>query len=238
MCKYLNSCTPSTRKTIFKLIGHSAVSKLGDAKFNSESKKLGKDIDEDECLQPAEVVQYPEVTDGVPGYNRPTGSGYRALRNGSVVFVRTPGNTKIGKVCAPPEVVPAAPVRNEGLTQPGPPVKGWSWTVVQNKHSPTSMLSILAQASTSTTLSNSFASLTVERETVQATSVAYNAKAYVDNTCPVGLEMLRRAHKDANDVFHSATNVCNPYPSVDPPFKEYFEDPFEEDVTEDPFEES
>ena len=48
MCKYLNSCTPSIRKTIFKLIGHSAVSQLGDSKFNSESKKLGKDIDEDD----------------------------------------------------------------------------------------------------------------------------------------------------------------------------------------------
>jgi hypothetical protein len=47
MCKYLTSCTPGTRKTIFKLVGHSAVTKLGDAKFTRESKNIGKDTEED-----------------------------------------------------------------------------------------------------------------------------------------------------------------------------------------------
>ena len=125
-------------------------------------------------MQPAEVVLYPTVTDGVPGYNPPPGSGYHALRNGSVVFVRTPRHTEDGAVCAPStsqQIIPAAPaVATKGaLTQKGPPVKGWSWKVVRNKAISKERVATLAenQPTTSTALANSFACLAVDTPSIE-----------------------------------------------------------------------
>ena len=165
-------------------------------------------------------------------YTPPKGRGYQALRNGSVVFVRT--RKEDGSVCAPQQIMPVARVKR-GLTQEGPPGNVWSWKVVRHKPPQPSLLGILAQASSSTRLENSFAGLRVteideRREVLRATDAAYNAVAYRSNTCPIEKERLRKAFKEANDDLNTDLNACNPFPSVDPAFKDYFEDPFDEDV--------
>ena len=125
------------------------------------------------------------------GRGRGRGRGYHALRNGSVVFVRTPestrstvfapseGSTNLPSVAIPGLTTPVN-VNLPGLTKPGPPGRGWSWQVVRRTVPPTSMLSILAQASSSTLISNSFERLHVEhiedRKTMALDAdLAYNA---------------------------------------------------------------
>ena len=181
------------------------------------------------------MVEYPTVTYGVPGFDPTSGPGYRTLRNGEVVFVRTPRTTESSLPSTSKQVVPAAPavVIEGGLTKPGPPVRGWSWKV--NKHKTPSERLVTPLVSTDPTLlSNSFASLSVstelEREAVQATNKAYNALTYSSDPCPIELEGLRKDYVRANAALNAACDACNPFPSVDPPFKDYYVDPFEEEV--------
>ena len=189
-------------------------------------------------MQPAEVVEYPTVTLGVPGYDPASGPGYRTLRDGKVVFVRTPRTTESPWVSAPStcqQVVPAAPAAaiEGGLTQEGPPVPGWSWQLSRHK-TPAERIVPHALSADPTLLSNSFASLAVstepEREQVQVTNKAYNALRYSYDPCPIELEGLRRDYVHANATLNTAMAACNPFPSVDPPFKDCFVDPIEEEV--------
>ena len=209
-------------------------------------------------MQPVEVVPYPEVSEGVPGYTPPRGRGYQALRNGSVVFVRTPEHTRSKPVDAPSEGSTNLPsvaipglttpvnVGLPGLTKPGPPGQVWSWQVVRRTSPPTSMLSILAQASSSTPISNSFERLHMDfvedkKTMARDADMAYNAQRSRSNTCPIRLERLKKAYKQANDDLNDAINAAscsaNPYPSVDPPSKEYYVDPFEESPPPGPIDE-
>jgi hypothetical protein len=201
-------------------------------------------------LQPLEDVPHPEVADGVPGYTSPNGRGYPALRNGSVVFVRPPreqtgsnsgyvpqdGSTNLPSVAISGVTTPVK-VESSGLTQPGPPGPVWSWKQVKRTYPPTSMLSILAQASSSTLISNSFERLHVwgietKKTIAQDADLAYSAHLAQPNPCPRRAKKLKKAFKRANEAVHEALNApstdANPYPSVDPPFKEYYVDSFEE----------
>jgi hypothetical protein len=108
------------------------------------------------------------------------------------------------------------------------------------------MLSILAQASSSTLISNSFERLHVYRiEDKKAMALdadlAYCAHRAQPNPCPRRTKKLKKAFIKANEAVHEAINApstaANPYPSVDPPFKEYFVDPFEESPPPGPIDE-
>ena len=200
-------------------------------------------------MQPVEVVTYPEVSEGVPGYTPPKGRGYQALQNGSTVFVRTPGYTRPKTVHTPSEGSTTRPsieapglttpvnVGLQGLTKPGPPGKVWSWQVVRRTQPPTSMLSILAQASSSTLISNSFERLHVDHiETTKAIAhdadMAYNAHRSQANPCPIKVKKLKKAYKKATEAVLDAINApscaANPYPSVDPASREYYVCPYAE----------
>ena len=71
--------------------------------------------------------------------------------------------------------------------------------------------------------------------------LAYNAYRKRPDICPVKLELLKKAYKKAtNDVvetINAPSCSANPYPSVDPPFKEYYVDPFEESPPPGPIDE-
>ena len=71
--------------------------------------------------------------------------------------------------------------------------------------------------------------------------MAYNAQRARSNTCPIRLERLKKAYKQANDDLNDAINAAscsaNPYPSVDPSSKEYYVDPFEESPPPGPIDE-
>ena len=209
-------------------------------------------------MQPVEVVPYPEVSEGVPGYTPPKGRGYQALQNGSTVFVRTPGYTRPTPVQTPSEGSTNRPsidvpglttpvnVGLHGLTKPGPPGKVWSWQVVRRTSPPTSMLSILAQASSSTLISNSFERLHaygIEDKKTMAhdADMAYNAQRSQANPCPIKVKKLKKAYKKANDDVINAINApscaANPYPSVDPPSKEYYVCPLAESPPPGPIDE-
>jgi hypothetical protein len=216
-------------------------------------------------LQPAEVVAYPEVSEEVPGYTPPMsrgrgrgrGRGYHALRDGSVVFVRTPGRTRSsgyvpaeGSTNLPSVAIPGLTtpvnVRLPGLTQPGPKGQVWSWQQVRRTLPPTSMLSILAQASSSTLISNPFELLHVERIEDKKTmaldaDLAYNAHRSSPDACPVKTKLLKKAFREAREAVLETINApscaANPYPSVDPPFREYYVDPFEESPPPGPIDE-
>ena len=62
--------------------------------------------------------------------------------------------------------------------------------------------------------------------------MAYNAHRSSSNPCPKRLARLKKEYKKANDDVIKAINApscaANPYPSVDPPSREYYVDPFEE----------
>ena len=83
-------------------------------------------------------------------------------------------------------------------------------------------------------LENSFASLSVstepESEQVYLASQAYNRVYYGRNPCETILSGLRADLKSATTALATARETCAPYPSVDPPYQEYFVDPDEETV--------
>ena len=71
--------------------------------------------------------------------------------------------------------------------------------------------------------------------------LAYNAHRSSANPCPKRLASLKKAFKEANEavieVINAPSCAANPYPSVDPPYREYFVDPFEESPPPGPSEE-
>lgn len=196
-------------------------------------------------MQPAEVEELPIVSDGVPGYDPPSGPGYRTLRDGELVFVPTPRTsmqwgtpTGQSSVSAIPATTPARVIH--ALTQPGPSVPGWSWQVRKHK-TPAERMVPQAVSPIPSLLENSFAMLAVstepEGEQVYLASKALTAAFYGRNPCETILDGLRKDLRSANTALETAKAVCNPFPSVDPPYKAYFVDPDEEIVMDPIFDE-
>ena len=182
------------------------------------------------------MEEIPIVSDGVPGYDPPSGPGYRTLRNGELVYVPTPRttpvyapSTSLPSVSTIPAITPARVIN--ALTQEAPSVPGWSWQVRKHK---TPAERLVPQAVSSIDLNNSFASLSVstepEREQVHLAQKAYTAVRYGRNPCETILDGLREDIQSAHKAFNAARDTCSPYPSVDPPYQDYFVDPDEETV--------
>lgn len=189
-------------------------------------------------MQPAEVEELPIASEGVPGYDPPSGPGYRTLRDGELIWVPTPRTTRVSapstsqsSVSAIPAATPARVIN--ALTQEGPSVPGWSWQVRKHK-TPAERMVPQAVSPIPALLENSFASLSVsteqESEQVYLASKAYTAVYYGRNPCETILSGLREDLKAANTAFNTARETCSPYPSVDPPYQDYFVDPDEETV--------
>lgn len=196
-------------------------------------------------MQPAEVEELPIASEGVPGYDPPSGPGYRTLRDGELLWVPTPRTTRVSapstsqsSVSAIPAATPARVIN--ALTQEGPSVPGWSWQVRKHK-TPAERMVPQAVSPLPSLLENSFASLSVstepEGEQVYLASKAYTAVRYGRNPCESILEGLRKDLKAANTALATAREACNPFPSVDPPYQEYFVDPDEETVMDPLYEE-
>ena len=119
------------------------------------------------------------------------------------------------------------------LTQEGPSVPGWSWQVRKHK-TPAERMVPQAVSPIPALLENSFASLSVstepEGEQVYLASKAYTVVYYGRNPCETILSGLREDLKSANTALNTARDICSPYPSVDPPYQDYFVDRDEETV--------
>ena len=195
-------------------------------------------------MQPAEVEELPIVSDGVPGYDPPSGPGYRTLRDGEVVFVPTSRTSKnwasptwggpslpSSSISDIPAGTPARVIN--ALTQPGPSVPGWSWQVRKHK-TPAERMLPQAVSPLPSLLENSFAMLSVstepEGEQVYLARKAYTAVRYGRNPSETVLDGLREDLRSANTAFEAAREACTPYPSVDPPYQAYFVDPNESPV--------
>ena len=182
----------------------------------------------------------PTVSDGVPGYDPPSGPGYRTLRVGELVYVPTPRTAWVSAPSTSQPSVSTAPAAaiEGGLTQKGPSVPGWSWQVRRHK-TPAERMVPQAVSPIPALLANSFASLAVSTEPVREqlglAQSAYTAVRYSRDPCPIKLDGLRQDIKYAHKALDTAMDACNPFPSVDPPFQDYFVDPSEEKVM-DPFE--
>jgi hypothetical protein len=76
-----------------------------------------------------------------------------------------------------------------------------------------------------------------EGEQVYLATKALTAAFYGRNPCETILEGLRKDLRSANTALEAAKDACNPFPSVDPPYQDYFVDPDEEIVMDPVFDE-